>query len=811
VGVERMAKSAGQKLLRMALSWLKNVLLILLGLVPAVVVGDSRGHVGAPGQEKFWSVAAQWSSAVLWVSLFPYIIWESRALNPAFAWGLLVLVPAWFWFGRRVSAARGREMTVWQFVAKVRVALGQAWARVSLISGFTVVVAGIALGLLPHWPAGVEAAQGAFDEILPRYALVVLIGYGITLPLAARAGHLSAVDDLDSANFQAYWASQLSGILSISTREWELAGGKVTLEPGNVIRAEDLPPVARTRFAGIEQRCELIAPGYTVRSHEWDLVLAPIDQEEDVQAARAAKAESGGLISGLRNEPDSLARPLAMTWIVAEGQRFNAGQLDVYARTRGLRVVELREADREVVVASLSPLVQSVRARLANLLNAPEHAIELAITTASGGSIETVEISRYPNMGPDPVRRRETFQQLIGSVPGGSTGWTVTEDAVKGQVTLTYGDPRVLPKLIRGEELLPKTIDASTWARLPLGRNDAGETVSLNLASGPHVAVSGETGSGKTIALRQIMLGALASGFDVVVVDPVKKAAGLKSLAPWTRGIFTKSVPEAAAVLTAVYTEVRRRVDLIDAVDGENWMDLPAGSVKPLLVVIDEFAALAESEGAKPPGIPTDHPIMIEWQEMAFARATIKSTVKKISREARSAGVHLVLSGQQFYAETIDSQTRANLGTVVQLIAPTKPPSKGILSMLFPGDRADDAMAEVEALNDGSKGLGIVFVDGGAVQGIRVGFVDKEDLAAYCELLSVPLGIPLELPEPEPTAGTVSAGPRRNPAPKPAAIPEVVDVGSFSFELDDLKEAPAPLAATPTPQVTSSFDFFFDE
>jgi hypothetical protein len=533
-----------------------------------------------------------------------------------------------------------------------------------------------------------------------------------------------------------------------------------------------------------------------------DLVLAPIDQEEDVQAARAAKAESGGLISGLRNEPDTAARPLAVTWIVAEGQRFNAPQLDAFARSRGLRVVELREADREVVVASLSPLVQSVRARLASLLNAPEHAVELAITTATGGRIETVEISRYPNMGTDPVRRRETFQQLIGSIPGGSTGWTVTEDAVRGQVTLTYGDPRVLPKLVPGEELLPAAIDASKWARLPLGRNDAGAGVSLNLASGPHVAVSGETGSGKTIALRQIMLGALAAGFDVVVVDPVKKAAGLKSLTPWTRGIFTKSVPEAAAVLTAVYSEVRRRVDLIDSVDGENWMDLPAGSVKPLLVVIDEFAALAESEGAKPPGIPADHPIMIEWQEMAFARATIKSTVKKISREARSAGVHLVLSGQQFYAETIDSQTRANLGTVVQLIAPTKPPSKGILSMLFPGDRADDAMGEVDALNDGSKGLGIVYVDGGAVQGIRVGFVDKEDLAAYCERLGVPMGIPLELPEPEPAAGTVSSGPRRHPAPKPSAAPEIIDRGSFSFDLEDLEVVPTALAP--------DFEFFFD-
>jgi hypothetical protein len=812
-----MAKSAARQLLRMMLGWVKTLILVALGLVPAVWVGDSKGHVNSG--EAGYSVVSQWLSCLLWVSAIPYGIWmASLTFTPAIAWGLLVIPATFFLFGRRVSAHLGREMTVREHLVQLKIVSEATWARMLLITGAAISAVGVLLGLLPHWPIAVAAAQGAFDSILPWYPLVTLCGYWLTLPVAARAGYLSAKDSESDADFEAYWSAQVAAILGISATEWQLAGGTVALDPGNVIRAENLPPAARMKFTGIEDRCAAITPGYTVRSVSWDsLVLAPIDQEPDVMAARAAKAESGGLLSGFRNEPDTLARPSAMAWIVADSQRFNAAQLDAYAKTRGARVVELREAEREVVVAELSPLVQQVRARLASLLNASEWAVELSISTAQDGRIQTVEVLRHPNMGADPVRRQETWRQLIAAIPGGSTGWTVADDAVRGRVTLTYGDPRVLPKLIDGKTILPHELGTEAWSEFPIGLNDAGNVVKLSLKAGPHSIVVGGTGAGKSVVLRGVMLNALARGFEVVIIDPVKKAAGLKPVAPWTKGVFTDSREQAAAALAEIYAEVRRRVDQIDAIDGENWRDLPTGSVQPILVVIDEYASLVAID-EKPIGIPPGDPEMVEWSADASAKAKIKATVGKIAREARSAGIHLVLALQRPDAAVIGGSVRENLGSIVQMVVPARPPSPEALRMLFPTDYVQPAMDEIAVLNDGvSPGFALSYIEGGGVQGLRVGFVEPSELAEYPARLGIPLGIPLVLPEAEPAVGTPVTRKRGTPKLQPAPAPEIIDIGEFTFDLDDLAE---PTAVTPAPSpasfdepaaARSEFEFSFDD
>lgn len=248
--VEQVMKSTGRQLLRQMLNLAQTALLIALGLIPAVVYGDAPGRVGR--DEKAYAQISQWASALLWVSLFPYLIWRaSLSLDPAIAWGFLVTIPcAWFWFGRRISAHMAQEMTVREFAAQLRVVTENTWARTLLIAGVAISAFGVFLGLLPHWPIAVTASQGVFDG-LTWYPLVTLAGYWLTLPVAARAGYLSAKDSGEDADLISYWTAQLSAVLGISQNEFLLAQTKIAFDKDGAITASDLPPSARLKFSGM--------------------------------------------------------------------------------------------------------------------------------------------------------------------------------------------------------------------------------------------------------------------------------------------------------------------------------------------------------------------------------------------------------------------------------------------------------------------------------------------------------------------------------------------------------------------------------
>jgi len=158
--------------------------------------------------------------------------------------------------------------------------------------------------------------------------------------------------------------------------------------------------------------------------------------------------------------------------------------------------------------------------------------------------------------------------------------------------------------------------------------------------------------------------------------------------------------------------------------------------------------------------------------------------------------VHLVLSLQRPDASVIGGAVRENLGTIIQLIAPARPPSPEALRMVFPTDYVPVAMEEIAALGDGrSPGFALAYAEGGSVQGFRVGFIEPEQTAAHAERLGIPLGIPLVLAEREAAPGTAVKRPYGGGSPQPLVpeVPVVVELGEFAFTLDDLDEvATAP-------------------
>jgi hypothetical protein len=408
-------------------------------------------------------------------------------------------------------------------------------------------------------------------------------------------------------------------------------------------------------------------------------------------------------------------------------------------------VMDLQPGSRYAVAARVTPAVAVLTALLAGELGKFPHEIALNAVWSPEGHVEKVWVRNLPTTM-SAEKLEATLRRFVAEIPGGNSSWEVDVDRLAGQAVLSYCPPAKLRGLVPFSEIALDAIDPSKRLKLPIGINSAGEEVVVDLKGAPHALVVGETGSGKSVCARVIMTQALARGYELVMIEPTKRAAGLKDFMPYSKGFFLKDAQQAADALEAVYAEVRRRVEAIDDVNGENWGDLPAGTVKPWLVVVDEFAGLIATD-KKPAGDPKNPVVaelLEEWNDAMAAVSMIQSKVGRLAREARSAGVHIMLVTQRPDASDIPGQVRANLGSAVQLVAPLKPPSRDAMGMVFPGDGPAEALEIVAQFNDGkSPGLGVAFVDGGRLQGFRVALIEPGEVAPYLDRIGVPAGIPL--------------------------------------------------------------------
>ncbi|KIC68725.1 type IV secretory system conjugative DNA transfer family protein [Pseudarthrobacter phenanthrenivorans] len=194
-------------------------------------------------------------------------------------------------------------------------------------------------------------------------------------------------------------------------------------------------------------------------------------------------------------------------------------------------------------------------------------------------------------------------------------------------------------------------MSTTTANRLALGHAEDQSPISLDLAASAHTLVVGGTGSGKTVALRQLATQALDQGFEVVIIDAIRRALGFRAFAD-------------RATLAATHDEAIRVLEGLDA--GLSRRDEGA---RPILVIIDEYAPTVIDEPL-PRGLNKADPLYIEAQEHNARTERIRHLVEAIIRKGRSAGVHLVISTQRPDCETLPGAVREHLGNAIIAVRP---------------------------------------------------------------------------------------------------------------------------------------------
>ena len=201
---------------------------------------------------------------------------------------------------------------------------------------------------------------------------------------------------------------------------------------------------------------------------------------------------------------------------------------------------------------------------------------------------------------------------------------------------------------------------------IPLGKDVAGNPVFTDLARMPHLMVAGATGTGKTIALNNIILSLIyrnpPSNLRFILVDPKRVEFPVYNDLPH---LLTPVILDAQRALNALkwlVKEMERRFQVLAAVRTKDiasyhavWQQKVASSTTRkgggkkgeedeieqmpyIVVIIDELADLMSSRGKE-----------------------VEALVVRLAQMARAVGIHLVLATQRPSVEVITGLIKANV------------------------------------------------------------------------------------------------------------------------------------------------------
>ena len=218
---------------------------------------------------------------------------------------------------------------------------------------------------------------------------------------------------------------------------------------------------------------------------------------------------------------------------------------------------------------------------------------------------------------------------------------------------------------------LPEYIDAGsvlgpapTYRQLVLGQtvNDNGhlETVTADMADLVHIAVGGSSGWGKSVFLRWLVYQFTKS------VDPVQLA--LIDLEGTTLAPFATSdrvlwpvadtETDAMAIMGELASELDRRKELYSQYNGVDSLYTynaeASEPLQPLIAIFDEATALLENKD-------------------------IEANLRTLALRARKYGLWLILAGQDWKYNTLDTAIRNQLGSRIQFRAMSKSQSTVLL------------------------------------------------------------------------------------------------------------------------------------
>jgi S-DNA-T family DNA segregation ATPase FtsK/SpoIIIE len=215
-----------------------------------------------------------------------------------------------------------------------------------------------------------------------------------------------------------------------------------------------------------------------------------------------------------------------------------------------------------------------------------------------------------------------------------------------------------------GDLLVSDTAQSATNPlEVAVGKDIAGRTVMLDLASTPHLLIAGATGAGKSSGINCIITSLLMrttpDDVRLILIDPKQVEMGQYAKLPHLLTQPVTNPKKAANALGWAVKEMERRYDVLSEV---GYRDI-GGYNK----------AFAAGKIEDPPGTDPDGPpvhehmpyIVVVVDElndlMMVAARDVEESITRIAQKARAVGVHLIIATQRPSVNVITGVIKANI------------------------------------------------------------------------------------------------------------------------------------------------------
>jgi S-DNA-T family DNA segregation ATPase FtsK/SpoIIIE len=243
------------------------------------------------------------------------------------------------------------------------------------------------------------------------------------------------------------------------------------------------------------------------------------------------------------------------------------------------------------------------------------------------------------------------------------------EAPIPGKRAVGIEVPNVKAAIVRLSAILNSREwqEASTPLTFAIGKDIAGKPVMADLAKMPHLLVAGQTGSGKSVMINDILTSMLyrnsPSDLKLILVDPKTV-----ELTPYNDipHLLTPVITEPEKCISALkwaVAEMERRYRTLAEVKKRNINEYnalkPEEGMPYIVIVIDELADL-----------------------MMMAARDVEALIVRIAQKARAVGIHLILATQRPSVDVITGLIKANVPARIAFTTASQIDSRTIIDQM---------------------------------------------------------------------------------------------------------------------------------
>jgi DNA segregation ATPase FtsK/SpoIIIE, S-DNA-T family len=233
----------------------------------------------------------------------------------------------------------------------------------------------------------------------------------------------------------------------------------------------------------------------------------------------------------------------------------------------------------------------------------------------------------------------------------------------------------------------PEYTDSPKPLLTVLGKDITGNPLFADIARMPHGLIAGTTGSGKSVAIHNIIISLLFRNspeqLRFVLVDPKLVELTLYNGIPH---LLTPVITDSKKVILALkwaIKEMDRRLELLRDHKVQNISSYHEKVYRPEKKKFEDAGSPAEDAANVPEPLPYIVVVIDELADlMSVYPKELEACIVRLAQKSRAAGIHLILSTQRPSVNVITGTIKANIPTRVALQVASQIDSRTILDQI---------------------------------------------------------------------------------------------------------------------------------